>query len=109
MNIDPQAVETVKMLWVALGVLIASNAGTLIKIVLDHFTKKRLKEDSELKSKELNQDESIRQFTLALERNTQSLNKLSTDLQRLFTAVKLLAGPKWNKISKVIQQDIPNN
>lgn len=106
---DPQvqqSIETIKVLWIALGVLLASNAGTFIKIILDHFAKKKLKEESELKSKETNQDEAIRHFTLALEKNNNTLLKIDKDLQRLFTAVKLLAGKKWPTISKIIQENI---
>lgn len=106
---DAQSTETIKTLWLALGVLVASNFGTLLKIIFDHFSKKKLKEESELKSKQMDHEATLQRFTKALERNTEVLNKLEKDLQRLFTAVKLLAGTKWTKISKVIQEEIPRN
>jgi hypothetical protein len=87
----PDSVETIKTLWIALGVLLASNIGTIIKIVIDHRYKSQAKDDS--------YNEHI----------LKTLDKIETDLQRIFTAVKILSGKKWDNISKIIQEEVPKN
>ncbi len=98
MNLDAQTTETVKMLWVAVGVLIASNFGVFFKIFWDHRSKTIQEEKT-----------AISDLRSSLDANTKALNQFDLHLQRVFTAVKILAGDKWSDISKVIQQEVPRN
>lgn len=110
MSLTPQqqqALETVQLLWIAFGVLIASNLGTFTKIVIDHFAKKKLKEEMARKDTELAQDNTLGQIQRSLDSNTQAINGMRTDMQRLYSATKLLAGKKWEKISAQIQEQHP--
>lgn len=86
---DHSATDTIKMLWIALGALIISNFGTLIKIYFDNKAAKKIKKDE------------------SADKINSSLIKIDSDLQRIFMAVKLLSGKKWDGISKIIQQEIP--
>lgn len=106
---ESQAADTIKMLWVAVGALIASNSGVFIKMFWDYRVK--TKEHEDLERKELKTQEAItmKELKLSLEANTKALNQFDMHLQRAFTAVKLLAGDKWAEISKVIQEEIPRS
>lgn len=66
-------------------------------------------------SKSEKTDEAIKKLTRAVEENTKSLKsldghisefpKLKTDLNRLYTATKMLAGDQWPQIREEIMQD----
>lgn len=90
-----------------LGILLASNFGVFVKLYFDHQKDKKIKAEKELKEKETTNTDAINKLTAAINQNTRALNHFESDLQRLFTAVKLVAGEKWPDISKIIQDEHP--
>lgn len=109
MELDPSQKQTLVNLWIALGVLIATNSGTFIKMFFDMREKRQLKLEASLKQKEESEIQVLKKIEETLQKQTIAINNLSTDVQRMFTAIKLVAGPKWAKISKLIQEDHPRN
>jgi hypothetical protein len=91
-----QALETVKLLWIALGVLIVANFGVFFKFFVDKVSASKKAEKTE-----------IQNLVEALNKNTQALVKFEEDMQRFYMAIKLVAGKKWPGISKIIQNEHP--
>lgn len=109
MELDPSQKQTLVNLWIALGVLIATNSGTFIKMYFDMREKKQLKLEAQEKQKEESEVQVLKKIEETLQKQTLAINNLSVDVQRMFTAIKLVAGSKWSKVSKIIQSDHPRN
>ena len=104
---NEQAANTIQILWVALGTLIVSNFGVFVKIYFDNRKEAKLKSEAQEKEKILSQNEITQSLIKAIQENTTALKHFESDLQRVFTAVKLVAGKKWVQISKIIQEEHP--
>lgn len=81
------------------------------KLVLTAFKKKVEKSDTEITqiSLALHQNtEAVRELRIqigVLERELKDMHKVKVDTQRLFSAVKIMAGKKWVEIRKAIAAD----
>lgn len=102
-----QATDTFMKLWTMIGILAVGNAGTIIKIFMDRKEKQELKAEAAVRDKEQSKDKALTDLKESLDKLTHSMNEVNLNLRRLYSATKLLAGKKWENISKAIQEEHP--
>ena len=109
----------------ALGILVLLLTLVIIqviKLVMGVYADRQAEKNKAVEKEQGKTDKEITEVSLALQQNTamvrevkiklelierelHDLQRIKADSDSLFTAIKVLAGPKWEKISKAIQAD----